>query len=293
MEQKLSRILVPTDFSTVAESAISHAAVIAKKTGDEIWLMHVIDKNSKADLKKQQAGVESLDERLRNLCKQYESQYKVSFNYVLKEGNIFTTIGEVAEEVKANLMVMGTHGVQGIQKLVGAYALKVVTSSKVPVIIVQEKGPQSDTYSRIVSPIDGSVETKQKTLQTIGIAKIFGAKVFLFKQKGYDEYLDNIIQRNLNFVIRHLEEQNITTEVVEQESAKGDFAKDFLHYSTRIQADVIITLTTPEKGLKDMLVGPVEQAVINNEQQIPVMCVRPLQHLYKTERLASIVNLSF
>lgn len=293
METEKSKILVPTDFSEVAENAVAHAAAIANKSGEEVWLLHVFDNNSKSTLKKQKEGIEHLLEKLGKLCEEYKTKYGVSFKFTLKEGSIFSTIGEVASEIGASIMVMGTHGVLGVQKIVGAYALKVVASSKIPVVIVQEKAPVNGTYLKLVSPIDGSVETKQKTLQTISLAKTLGAKVFLFRQKGYDDYLDDLITLNARFVEKYLSEHKVDYEVVDQAKNSKNFARDFIQFSKSIEADMIIILTTAEKGLKDIIIGPEEQAVINNEEQIPVMCVNPLQNIYRSERLSSAVNLSF
>lgn len=293
MESSQSKILVPTDFSEVAESAAIHAATIAQKSGDEVWLLHVINKDTKTSLKKQNEGIEHLLEKLGKLCEEYTSRFNVPFKFKLKEGSIFTTIGEVANEIGATVMVLGTHGVVGMQKIVGAYALKVVASSKIPVIIVQERLPVNNGYLKIVSPIDGSVETKQKTLQTISIAKILGAKVFLYRQKGFDDYLDDLISLNEKFVVRYLNEHNVAHEVVKQDKVSKNFAKDFITYSKSISADLVIILTTAEKGIKDIIIGPEEQMVINNEEQIPVMCVNPLQNIYRSERLSSAINLSF
>jgi nucleotide-binding universal stress UspA family protein len=293
MSTKQSIILVPTDFSQVAECAAMHAATIAQKSGEEVCLFHVIDKSSKSDLKKKNEDEQYLETKLQRLSELIANRYQITCTYKLKDGHIFNTIGEMASECGASLIVIGTHGVQGIQHLVGAYALKVVASSKVPVIIVQNKLPNDAGYAKIVSPIDGSVETKQKTMQTISVAKILNAKVYLFKQKGYDAHLDDRITLNLNFVKKHLTIHHVSFEVVEQQAYTKNFAKEFIQYAQSIESDLIIILTTNEKGLKDMIIGPEEQNVINNEEGIPVMCVNPLQNLYITERLASAVNLSF
>lgn len=293
MENKTPKILVPTDFSQAAENAAFQAARIALKSNDEVWLFHVIDKDSKANLKKNNEDIGYLNSKLEKQCKEFSEKFKVVFKYKLQEGNIFSTIGEFATEIGANLMVLGTHGVQGMQRITGAYALKVVASSKIPVIIVQKNSPENNEQFKLVSPIDTSKETKQKTLQTINIAKVLGAKVYLYKQKGYDEDFENIISLNTNFVRNHLIEHEVPCEVVQQEKVNKNFHTDFIAFSKSINADMIIILTTVDKDLKDMLIGPNEQLVINNEAQIPVMCVNPLQNLYVVERLASIVNLSF
>lgn len=292
MNTTKSCILVPTDFSKVAESAAAHASVISRQTSDTIHLLHVITKEKQSEIKKNPAVKSQLERKIEELAADFSQKYKANFVPVLREGSIFTTIGEYADEIQANLVVLGTHGVVGVQKLVGAYALKVVGSSKVPVVIVQDKHPSRNAYEHIVSPIDASTETKQKTLQTISMAKIFNSKVYLYKQKGFDDYLTDVINLNLNFVTRYLKEHQIEFEVVEQEKFNKDFASDFLAYSKSIEADLIIILTTTDKSLKEMILGPVEQEVINNAHEIPVMCVNPLQNIYKSERLASMVNMS-
>ena len=69
------------------------------------------------------------------------------------------------------LIVMGTHGVKGIQRLTGSYALKVIRHSKVPFIVVQTK-KSSGEIKDIVLPIKFSQETKSKLSITASIANI-------------------------------------------------------------------------------------------------------------------------
>lgn len=286
-------ILVPTDFSNVAECALNHACVIAKQSQNKVLLLHVLNKESKAELKKVGAGLESLSDTLKTQCAYYQNKYNITLDYLIKEGSIFTEIGRVADEKGAELIVMGTHGVTGMQRLTGAFAIKVIESSNVPVIVVKSKLPHIDGYKLIVVPVDFTVETKQKTLQTISMAKIFGAKVLLYKQTGIDDVYQNKIDLNTQFIKRYLLEQEIAVEETHQQKAGADFDKDFMAYSKEVGASLIIILTTKDKELKDFVLGPVEQKVINNQDEIPVMCVHPLQNMYKTERLASIFNIQF
>jgi nucleotide-binding universal stress UspA family protein len=286
-------ILVPTDFTNVAECAINHACVIAKHSQNQVLLLHVFNKESKAELKKTGEQFDSLSTTLKQQCDYYGSKYNVQVDYLIKEGSIFTEIAYVADEVGAELIVMGTHGVVGMQKLTGAFAIKVIESSKVPVIVVKSKMPNIDGYKLMVVPIDYTAETKQKTMQTISMAILFNAKVLLYKQAGIDSSYQNKIDLNTQFVKRYLTEHDVTFEEAHQHKATVDFDKDFILFSKEVGADLIIILTTKDKELKDFVLGPVEQKVINNLDEIPVMCVHPLQNMYKTERLASLVNIQF
>ncbi len=276
-------ILVPTDFSHVAECAIHHAGIIAKNNKEEIILLHVLTKDVLNEVAKGKESLLGIKNKLELQAQYFSSKLNLKVKPLLKEGNLFSTIGEIASSIQASLIVMGTHGVKGIQHLTGAYAIKVIANSKVPVIVVQNKLPELEQYLTIVSPIDDSFDTRQKTLQTIAIAKVFNSKVHLFKMSGNEVETENSVQLNLNYVKRFLEDHEVQFTISEQESKNGDFVKDFINYSKKVQADLIIILTTSEKGLKDLVLGPSEQQVINNIEQIPVMCVNPLQTIYKNE----------
>ncbi len=279
--QKL--ILVPTDFSHVAECAINHAGMLAQKSKNSILLLHIITKEIQSVISKKKEARATLEKKLELQAMYYRSKFNVTVDFLLKEGSIFNAIGSVASEVNASLIIMGTHGVKGIQHFTGAYAIKVITSSKVPIIIVQNKLPRQEGYYEIVSPIDASFDTRQKTLQTIAMAKIFNARVHLFRMSVNDSAAENEIQLNVNYVKKFLSDHEILFTLNTQENKGSDFIKDLFSFSKKVQADLIIILTTAQKGIKDLVLGPVEQQVINNIDQIPVMCVNPLQSIYKNE----------
>jgi len=62
-------------------------------------------------------------------------------------GKVLFSIRSARFQVKigALMVVMGTHGIKGMQKLMGSWALKVITSSKVPFIAVQDT-PKADVF---------------------------------------------------------------------------------------------------------------------------------------------------
>ncbi len=290
MEAK-KNILVPDDFTSVADCAISHAGTIAKINNDSITLFHVLDNDSRAELKKQNKSIEALVVEMESRAKKYADTFGVEVKHVIKEGSIFKSIGEEATELGAALIVMGTHGVKGMQHITGARALKVVANSTVPLVIVQQKGPIHDSYKNMVVPVDSKSETKQKTLQCINIAKMFDSTIYLYKQFGTDEENSKNIKNNITFMTQQFEAHGVKYEIVTQEHA-GSFEKEFITYAKKIEADLIIILTTIDKDLKDLVLGPIEEVIINNKEQIPVMCVNPMQSLYSGKSMASIISFS-
>ncbi len=271
-EQTAQNIVVPIDFTPITENALQYACTIAAKNSDAIQLIHIV--------KKGELNINSIDIKLKNLASEYSKKYSISIHANIKEGSIFSDIAEFAEEIKAVLIIMGTHGVKGMQYVIGAFAIKVISSSTVPVLITQAQSKLKDSFSRIVIPIDHTGENKQKALQTIQFAKIFNSEVYLFKQNSGDEDKKNRTQLNLNFFKKLLLSQDVNCYVEEMSISAKDFHKEFIKFAEKISADLIIILTSHDKGIIDYVLGPTEQQVINNTANIPVMCVNPLQLIY-------------
>lgn len=278
MAEKKPIILVPTDFTEAADTAINHAAKVASASGDEVRLIHIVNKDTKSKLKKAGESLDDLNAKMKAQAAEIESKYDVKADYHLREGSIFTTIGEAAEEIGARLLVMGTHGVVGMQHITGAWAVKVITSSPVPVIIVQKKDIADHGYKTIVFPIDASKETKQKVIHTISMAKHFGATVHLFASHETDEFLINALKNNLAWAENMFKKNDVDYVVA---NADGNHAKQTIKYASKINADLIVILTDDgEVSVSEIVLGPDEEKIINNDAQIATMCVNPVANLY-------------
>ena len=164
------KILVPTDFTSVGDTAIQHAVSVSQAIAAEIFVLHVIAEKkfiSEARLK-----IDTLAQRVK-------AEYGIKVETMIRIGSIFEDIDAVATEIDATLIIMGTHGLRGMQFLTGGRALRIVTDSTIPFIIVQEKGISSNGYDDIVVPLDLHKETKQKLNLVASMAKYFNSKVYL------------------------------------------------------------------------------------------------------------------
>lgn len=257
--------LVPTDYSKVADCAINHAVKLAQTLKGEIQLLHVVAKDK---------DVEENRTKLQKIASEINKASNVKVDYIVRVGNIFDDIGKVASEIKAQLIIMGTHGVKGFQHITGSHALKVITNSKVPFIVVQQRNIR-EGYSKIVLPLELAKETKQKIAITISMAKYFNSKVYVFSPLETDEYLRNSATRNLNYTKSEMQIHKITFEIATAEKP-GNFVKQLLQFASKIDADLITMLNIQDIGLTEFIAGPDEQQVITNESQIPVLCMNPV-----------------
>jgi nucleotide-binding universal stress UspA family protein len=260
-------ILVPTDFTKVADCALGHAMVMAKNLNADITLLHVVGKQSELDKAKEQ---------LKAVAQKASQPAGVNIDIMARVGNIFEDIGDVASELGAMLIIMGTHGLRGFQHITGSHALKVITHSTVPFIVVQEKEIKSG-YDEIVLPLSFDKETKQKMKLTVELAKSFKSKIFIITPNEDDEFLGNAVKRNLAFARKYLQEHKVPYEVKVAEE-KGNFVKQIIKYAVSVEADLIAIVNSNETNfLPEFLGSSMEQHVLTNEPHIPVLCVNPMQ----------------
>ncbi len=263
MEER-NTILVPWDFTTVAEYALQHALKIAKQVNNEISLVHIVKKESE---------IRDATKKLNETAEQTFSDHQIRPKVLIKEGTIFTTIGETADEVHANLVIMGTHGIRGMQKLTGSWALKVIISSKVPFIIVQEP-PEKDSFDKIVLPINFKKENKENVVWINYLATYYKSNFHILKAHHTDPLFKKGVESNIIFLKRFFDGRNINYEISNAEGKK-DFAKETIEFATKIDAALILTMTTKGIGLADYVLGANEQYIIANSAKIPVMCINP------------------
>ena len=262
------KVLVPHDFTEVADTAISHAAVVASSFKGEVVLLHVISSEKARS---------TSEEKLKTLSEKASGEHGVNVSYEIRKGSIFDRIPEVAEEIGAMLVVMGTHGIKGIQHLTGSYALKVIGHSKLPFIVNQSKASKG-RIKDIVLPIKFSHETKSKLSITSSIAKHFDAVVHIFISNEKDEFIRTKVKRELTFAKQYFAERKVKYEV-EIAPEHGNFIPQVLDYSNDVEADMIAIVNSSGDGgfLPDLFKGSGEIEVLNNKYEIPVIVMNPSQ----------------
>lgn len=265
MDKSVYKILVPHDFTSVADNAVGHAVKVSKSFNGEVHLLHVVQK---------QKDVDSAREKLEKVAQEAESKNGLPVKAHIRIGNIFEDIGDVATELDTDLIIMGTHGVKGIQHLVGSYAMKVIVNSDVPFVIVQEKPIKDDGYNDIVLPIDHHKESKQKLKITASMAAHFDARIKVFAPYETDDFLVTQLNRELGFAKKYLDEKGIPY-TIEKADEKGNFTKQVVHYASRVDADLITVVNTSGDSLFSDVFGSEEQSLIANDAEIPVLITNP------------------
>ena len=263
-----TKLLVPTDFTNEAHSAIQHAVKLGVIIQAEVILLNVVKEkndisNATAKLADEEKWAKSINEN-------------IEVRSIVRVGNIFDDIGDAASELGVSMIFMGTHGASGWQKITGRYALKVITNSSVPFIVVQDQLMNDTGYDSIVVPLDLNNETKQKLEMVANIAHYFDSEVHLITPNESDEFLSNKLKANRIWAAKYLKGKKVkfTTQIVDE----GDnLLEGVFKLSAKVEADLIAIMNLQKNSLMGILGSSYQQEIIANKAKIPVLCLNPLK----------------
>ena len=233
-------------------------------------LLHVIDKNTNAYLKDENLGIESIYKRLQDIADDLTAKFDIEVKIKAEDGDIFTTINSVAQHLGAKLVYLGTHGKVGMQKLTGSFALKIITESPAPVIVVQKR-KFNKGFRNILLPITSDAGPWEKTNWASFMAKQLNAKVHLMSIPGKS------IENTAKTLTKYFEEHDIEYTATTVEKA-ANFSQQVIDHATSNNYDLIMIMTNPDTSWTKYLLGSYDEEIIFNGSQIPVMCINPRKY---------------
>jgi nucleotide-binding universal stress UspA family protein len=140
----IKKILVPTDGSDYSIRAAEYAISIAKVHSAQIMVVYVIDEVV-VDQFAKVTERESVEEELKNDGERYahyivglaEKENVPASSFIMK-GRPFEQIVRLSKELNVDLIVMGTYGRRGAERiLLGSVAERVIEYSLCPVLVVK------------------------------------------------------------------------------------------------------------------------------------------------------------
>ena len=161
----LKRILVPTDFSTTSEAALSYGIALTRAFNAKLVLLNVPEHPGAAAEAEYPIGIyetmqNAANQRLGDLLSRQEIT-ELKPEYVMRIGHPAEEIVKFAESHAIDLIVMGTHGRTRIDRLLtGSVAESTLRSASCPVLLVKHPlvgvetspKPQAQTAGRDGSP---------------------------------------------------------------------------------------------------------------------------------------------
>lgn len=269
----MKTIIVPIDFSEQAANALKVAGSLAKRHGSEILVLHMLELNqaiiSSTEGFYQEHTVFLLklaEKRMKEfLAKPYLEGIKVT--PIIKHFKVFGEVNDIAEKHKADLVIMGSHGTDGLKEIfVGSNAEKVVRHSDIPVLVIKDE--ISDfKVSDFVFANDYQKENIPAFNRALEFAKKLNARFHLvYINTPGDQFLSN---QDIHKRVAEFQQQADSSMEVE---IYNDYNVELgvLNYSESINADIIGIPTHGRKGLSHFFMGSIGEDVANHST-IPVI----------------------
>jgi nucleotide-binding universal stress UspA family protein len=181
----MKTILVPTDFSTHSLNAVDYAASLAEKMSVKLILLHtyhvpVVYTEVPVVALTDQDFEEEAEVELQRQVERLLSTGKVKdVSYLNKEGLLVDTIGDIVTENKVDLIVMGTQGASGMEKvLIGSYTAAILDETECPVLVIPA-GATFKGIKRIMYATDFQFNDFKAINQVADIARFFDAEIVI------------------------------------------------------------------------------------------------------------------
>jgi len=168
-----TRILVPLDGTSEAMSALTPAQTVATATGAVVCLLAAIESDASGpDHSRATGDLELVAQDLRREGIRVET--------CVRRGNPSAEIIVAAAELRADLVVMTTHGRDGLARaFLGSVAQNVVATSPVPVLLLRPGGHLMPRMGVVLVPVDGSLGGALALASAVPLARSVGARVIL------------------------------------------------------------------------------------------------------------------
>lgn len=280
----LQKILVPTDFSNESLTALDHAARFAHTYDAEIILLHVVETyefNAVLDnlgTSYEEIVKKGIEDKIQQLITERDNLKGITISSRIESGKVHRKVLAVADEISADLIVMGTHGASGIghlEKMVlGSNAYRIVNGSSIPVLTIRDAN-KKPRVERIILPLDITKKTMQKVKTAIDIAKKFNAHIYIV---AITEFLDDF-NPNIDRIPKELEavEHRVNAAGIACTAAEikyRDVAKGVIGYAENVRGDLIVIMTRQENLIEELILGSHARKIVS-QSHVPVLSVRP------------------
>ena len=174
---RINNVLCPVDFSAISQHAFDHAAAIAGWYEARLTLLYVFPNLPVLDLPPlvlEPADRERLIDKMRRMAEQAPN---VPIDVRIQHAaNVHEEILAQLEATDADLLVLGTHGRSGFQRLfLGSVTEKVIRRARCPTLVVPPRVPDVAPtapvrFRRILCPVDFSESSLRAFAHAVNIA---------------------------------------------------------------------------------------------------------------------------
>ncbi len=287
-------VLLATDFSKPARRAYAYAVKFSSLLKKRLILLHVIKTfpgietwSPLARRSLQSLRTKALLElgRMARVAK----EMRVSAGHQLLEGIPEDAILTVAGDSHVDLIVMGTHGRTGWDRLqMGSLAETLLRKVSCPILAVHGSAaadaplnPRSIKLKRILVATDLSASSESALHTAASLARQGAADIILVhaiepsaSDRARHPTHNPASQKAGRLLQRAVETANAESSVIESVVEPGNPVEIILEQAKRVMADIIVMGTTGRRGMRRLILGSVAEAIVRRAG-CPVLVVKP------------------
>ena len=296
----ITRILCPVDLSEFSRDALRHALALAEWYEAHVTVCHVYSAPQPLLPVTGMPGnvpllppvqPDEIAEHVRRFCASLLQDRKESVEVVVREGNAAKEIVLLAERLPADLLVLGTHGRSGFERLfLGSVTEKVLRTTHAPVMTipppVTQPGPA--LYKTILCPLDFSDASTRALDYALSLAQEADARLILLhvienllgeagaaemghlSVSEYDRYLEEDAMARLKSVVP---EAASVWSAPEERVRRGRAYREILKVAKDEGVELIVMGVQGKGALTRLVFGSTTHHVIR-EAGCPVLTIR-------------------
>jgi nucleotide-binding universal stress UspA family protein len=291
----ITRILCAVDFSDFSLDALRHGVVLAKWYSAQLEVLHVYPVSHPLPVDGAWSvpvfvpvDADNLREEVRRFCAPVVAGFEQRVDVVVRPGDPAAEIAHEAQRFRAELLILGTHGRSGFERLfLGSVTEKVLRRVRVPVLTipppVREAG--SPLYKTILCPVEFSDPSIRALEYALSLAKEADARLILLHviEEGFSTAAaEGLAHLSVSAYSEHLEQQAIArlkTAVPDEARVwsrpdervvRGSASHEILKVAAAENVDIIVMGVQGRRALERFVFGSTTHRVIR-EAGCPVL----------------------
>tara|TARA_R110001606_G_scaffold127628_2_gene261967 strand:- start:243 stop:1055 length:813 start_codon:yes stop_codon:yes gene_type:complete len=245
----MKNIIIPVDFSQKSEFALKAGAFLAKKHNSTLYVVHTLELseniffNSENEKKVQFMIAYAYKQFEPFLEKEYLKNIKVIT--MIKHHKVYKEVANVGKEIKADLIIMGSHGVTARKGIfAGSNTQRMIHNSEIPVLIISTD-PKEFQLKKVIIATDLTPESRSSFLQKTVLFTNLGCTVCpVYVNLPYDNFISS---REFHKKVSVFAAAGNSTKVA---FIAGHTLEDgLIQYAEDMNADLIAVNASSKKGL--------------------------------------------
>jgi nucleotide-binding universal stress UspA family protein len=297
----IERIVVPLDGSMTAEAVLPQVRRLLYRNDSEVILVRaVVPPPAENSMMVAEAGLGAAREYLMGKKEALESA-GARVKAVVRIGTPVGVLLEVAEEEKATLIALATHGATGLARLLmGSVAEAILRKTEIPVLavrpfwsydLVPKGGTEFNPIRNILYTVDGSDRSADALPGVLELAELFESRIVLLrvlepkKGKPAPQQECEDAEAQLKRLAKMIEKKGVETlRLLEA----GDPVEQILKAVKTQDIDLLALTTHGRGGISRAILGSVTEEVLR-QAPVPLLVTRnaAVMPAPKTEKTAS------